>query len=107
MLGAVVVPGRQLGLIGAAAGDGQATLHHLNVEPDANVLPVLLYRLDELIERGVGSASHGHDQPQPALAITAQAVALSVLLVEAYIIQHGIGLLWVIRGPHGAVLRAG
>src|SRR2546422_142682 len=71
MLTAIVVPGRQLRLIGTAAGDGQAALHHLEVEIDADILPVLLDRLHELLKRGVGRAGNRYDQAQPTLTIAA------------------------------------
>src|SRR5262245_8748164 len=104
MLRPIVVPGGQLRLISRAAGDGEAAFYHLEVEIDAHVFPVLLDRFHELVKRGVGRTRHRHDQAQPALPVTAQAVALGVLLVQPNRIQHGVGLLRVIGSPHGTVL---
>ena len=82
MLAAVIVPGAELLLVGGRALDGQAALDLLDLEVDADLLPLLADHLGDLrVLHELAAERHDLDA-QPALAVAAQAVALGVLLAR-------------------------
>src|SRR6266850_1885373 len=82
VLAAVVVPGGELLLVGGRALEGQAALDLLHLQVDADLLPLLADHLGDLrVLHELPAERHDLD-PQPALAVGAQAVALRVLLRE-------------------------
>src|SRR6266496_2577839 len=104
VLATVVIPCRELLLVGGGPLESQAPLDFLYLKVDADLLPLLANHLGDLrILDELAAQRHDLDA-QAALAVRAQAVALRILLGQADLVEHLVGLLDVERGPELPVL---
>src|SRR5215475_1141322 len=99
MLAPVVVPRGQLLLVGGRALEREASLDLLDLQIDPDLLPLLADHLGDLRVLHELAAERHHLDAEPPLAVAAQPVALGILLREADLVEHLVGLLQIERGP--------
>ena len=92
-------------LVAGHPAEEKAALHLLHVGLDADPLPLFLDHLGDLRVWHEGARGRLQLEAQPALAVGAQPIGVTVLLGEPDRVEEPIGLLHVERGPLLAPFR--
>ena len=96
---AVVGPGDHLVLAAVVAREREIALQLLDVEVDADLLPLLLDHLADLRIRNELTADRDHFEAQASLAVGAQPIPFGILLGQADLVEQLVGLLQIQDTP--------
>ena len=97
--GAVVGPGDDLILVAGVTRESKIALELLDVDVDADLLPLLLDHLPDCRVRHELRAHRHHLQAEPALAVDALAIAVAVFFGQADLVEQFVALLHVEHAP--------
>src|SRR5262249_54476764 len=81
------------------ASKSEVALELLDIDVDADLLPLLLDHLAHGSERDERAPHRDHFEAQTSLAVRAQPIAVAVFLVKTEFVEQLVRLLEVVNGP--------